>query len=124
MFSRFLWVESCGQCPPCKLGTGEITDALDDIAAGRGGDASFERSTTGSRVVADANRCFLPVEEQQMIGSILRTFPEDFDAHLEGSRARRLAADRAEARRPRRRRRRRYDERQRRKRPDWTYEDE
>src|SRR5690606_34373637 len=23
--SRFLWVESCGQCPPCKLGTGAIT---------------------------------------------------------------------------------------------------
>ena len=24
--SRFLWVESCGQCPACKLGTGAITD--------------------------------------------------------------------------------------------------
>ena len=34
MFSRFLSVESCGQCPPCKLGTGEITAALDRIATG------------------------------------------------------------------------------------------
>ena len=25
LFSRFLWVESCGQCPACKRGSGEIT---------------------------------------------------------------------------------------------------
>ena len=28
LFSQFLSVESCGQCPPCKLQSGEITDAL------------------------------------------------------------------------------------------------
>ena len=36
VLSRFLWVESCGQCPPCKLGTGAITNALVDIAARTG----------------------------------------------------------------------------------------
>src|SRR5262249_52785858 len=41
MLSQFLWVESCGQCPPCKLGTGAITAALDDLAGGRGSDATF-----------------------------------------------------------------------------------
>jgi len=84
-FSRFLSVESCGQCPPCKLGTGAITAALDDIAAGRGTDANIELIDHWLSEVADANRCFLPVEEQQMLGSILRTFPEDFEAHLAGS---------------------------------------
>jgi NADH-quinone oxidoreductase subunit F len=24
-YSRFLFVESCGQCPACKFGTGEVT---------------------------------------------------------------------------------------------------
>ncbi len=38
MLSRFLSVESCGQCPPCKLGTAAITDALDRIVAGTGTD--------------------------------------------------------------------------------------
>ncbi|MBW3537172.1 MAG: hypothetical protein KY395_05285, partial [Actinobacteria bacterium] len=28
LFSRFLYVESCGQCPPCKRGSGEITERL------------------------------------------------------------------------------------------------
>ena len=83
VLSRFLYVESCGQCPPCKLGTGAITSALDDIAAGRGSDASLETLNHWLSVVADGNRCFLPVEEQQLIGSILRTFPDDFDAHLQ-----------------------------------------
>lgn len=122
-FSRFLWVESCGQCPPCKLGTGAVTAALDDIAAGRGTDASIELIHHWLPQVANANRCFLPVEEQQMLGSILRTFPQDFDAHLAGScpSPRRIVIpkildlDDAGAR---------YDERQMRKRPDWTYDDD
>ena len=60
--SRFLWVESCGQCPPCKLGTGAITAALDDIAAGAGTGASIELIHHWLLEVADGNRCFLPVE--------------------------------------------------------------
>jgi hypothetical protein len=121
VLSRSLYVESCGQCPPCKLGTGAITSALDDIAAGRGTDASLEAMNHWLSVVADANRCFLPVEEQQMIGAMLRMFPDDFEAHLEGecTRPHRAAIpklldivdDHAV-----------FDDRQTRKRPDWTYE--
>jgi len=121
-FSKFLSVESCGQCPPCKLGTGAITAALDDIASGRGTAASIELIDHWIPEVADANRCFLPVEEQQMLGSILRTFPEDFESHLEGAcpSRRRIAIpkltdlENGVAY---------YDERQMRKRPDWTYDD-
>src|ERR1019366_6196178 len=85
VLSRFLYVESCGQCPPCKFGTGEITDALDRIATGRGDQAQLERIHQRLTTVTDANRCYLPVEEQRVISSILRAFPEDFVAHLEGS---------------------------------------
>ncbi len=121
VMSRFLWVESCGQCPPCKLGTGAITSALVDIGAGRGSDASLESINHWLSVVADGNRCFLPVEEQQLIGSILRTFPGDFDAHLQGDCTHEHRAvvaklvDIVDGRAV-------LDERQARKRPDWTYE--
>ena len=40
--SRFLYVESCGQCRACKFGTGEITRNLDAIAAGDGTDQHVE----------------------------------------------------------------------------------
>jgi NADH-quinone oxidoreductase subunit F len=121
MLSRFLWVESCGQCPPCKLGTGALTAALDDIAHDRGADETYERVSHWLEVVADGNRCFLPVEAQQVLGSVLRTFPADFAAHAEGSCPtprefdvpKIVDLDDGVA----------YDARQQYKRPDWTYDD-
>src|SRR5699024_9859358 len=36
--SHFLAIESCGQCPPCKLGSEAITGHLKAIEAGTGSD--------------------------------------------------------------------------------------
>jgi len=122
-YSRFLWIESCGQCPACKLGTQEITFRLNEIEACRGSEEDVE--VIGARLanVTDGNRCFLPVEEQHVVGSILRAFPEEFAAHLEGHcpspRGDLIApklVDLVDGVAT-------YDERHRRKRPDWTYED-
>ena len=41
-YSRFLFVESCGQCPACKFGTGEVTQTLAAIQAGGGSDRDLE----------------------------------------------------------------------------------
>jgi NADH-quinone oxidoreductase subunit F len=119
VFSQFLSVESCGQCPPCKLQSGVITDALEQIQ--RAGDpAALPRIQRALVTVADGNRCFLAVEEQQVVSSILRLFPEDVVAHEEGRCRLRhdlalplLADFDGEAFV--------YDEKQARKRPDWTY---
>ena len=122
-YSRFLFVESCGQCQPCKLGTGEITERLAAIEACVGTDADI--SAIGSRLpkVTDASRCYLPVEEQLVVSSILRAFPEEFAAHLEGDCPRPRddliapkIVDLSDGQVV-------YDERHRHKRPDWTYDD-
>ena len=84
VLSRFLSVESCGQCPPCKLGTGQITSSLDEIRTGAGEDATLGTIEESLRTVADGNRCYVPVQERVMISSILRAYPEDVAAHLEG----------------------------------------
>ncbi|HEX6221922.1 MAG TPA: NADH-ubiquinone oxidoreductase-F iron-sulfur binding region domain-containing protein [Acidimicrobiia bacterium] len=119
--SRFLYVESCGQCLPCKLGTGHITEALERIRDGTGTDLDLDIIEERLRIVADGNRCYLPVQEQNLISSILRLYPEDVAAHLDG---RCPAAGRAiptpkltdltdgVAN---------FDKRQEHKRPDWTY---
>ncbi len=80
MVSRFLYVESCGQCRACKSGCGEITRHLEGLS-----DAS-DIDVIGRRLrgVTDQNRCFVGEEEQRVIGSLLRLFPEDFTAMLEG----------------------------------------
>ncbi len=85
MVSRFLYVESCGQCRACKFGCGEITRQLEQLVAVHGDIANIE--TIGARLlgITDQNRCFLGEEEQRVISSLLRSFPEDFTAELEGT---------------------------------------
>jgi NADH:ubiquinone oxidoreductase subunit F (NADH-binding) len=85
MVSGFLYVESCGQCPPCKLGTGEITDLLATLLSGAGSQDDIERIGARLATVTDANRCYLGTQEQRVIGSLMREFPEDFVAYLEGA---------------------------------------
>jgi NADH-quinone oxidoreductase subunit F len=81
--SRFLSVESCGQCPPCKQGSLAITEHLAAIDRGAGSDDDLGEIGALLRSVTDANRCFLGTEEQRVVASIMRAFPEDFADRLE-----------------------------------------
>jgi NADH:ubiquinone oxidoreductase subunit F (NADH-binding) len=121
-FSRFLAIESCGQCPPCKLGSSEITARLERIETGVGDDGDIAAIGGWLDRVTDGNRCYLAVEERIVVSSVLRAFPEEFAEHLELHRCPRPARrpipkllDLADGRAT-------YDERFWRKRPDWTYE--
>ena len=121
VLSGFLAVESCGQCPPCKRGAGDITAGLERLLSGDGTEADVELIGARLRTVTDANRCYLGTEEQLLVSSVLETFPEEFADHL-------VALCRMP---PRIYRVPKiddivdgdviYDERQRLKRPDWTY---
>jgi NADH:ubiquinone oxidoreductase subunit F (NADH-binding) len=82
--SRFLAVESCGQCPPCKQGSLAITADLATICNSEATDEILGQLATRLRSVTDANRCFLGTEEQLVVSSILRDFPEDVAEFLEG----------------------------------------
>ncbi len=120
-FSRFLFVESCGQCPPCKRGSGEITSRLERVELGVATESDIEEMGAWLTKVTDGNRCYLAVEEQVMVRSILRAFSEEFAEHLEMRSCPRprpvpLAkiVDMAGGRVT-------YDESQYRKQPDWTY---
>jgi len=123
-FSRFLAVESCGQCPPCKEGSLSITGLLADIINGAADESALGLLAARLRSVTDANRCFLGTEEQQVVSSILRIFPDDVAAFLEGRVDHHrpvdvpliadITDDGAVI----------FDRRHARKRPDWTYEQE
>ncbi len=120
--SRFLYIESCGQCPPCKIGSGAITEHLERLAAGAGSDDDLGGIGHWLERVTDGNRCYLAVEEQAMVSSVLRAFPEEFAEHIELGRCPRprklpipklvdLANGQAT-----------YDETFWYKRPDWTFD--
>jgi NADH-quinone oxidoreductase subunit F len=124
MVSRFLYVESCGQCRACKFGCGEITRRLDDLAVSGAVGPLLDVEVIGRRLrdITDQNRCFVGEEERRVISSLLRSFPDEFTAETA------VTADRTETAPvpvPKivdlRDGRATFDERQLRKRPDWTY---
>jgi NADH-quinone oxidoreductase subunit F len=122
VFSRFLFVESCGQCPPCKLGSGEITEHLDDLQDGIASDRAVDQIWEWLSKVTDGSRCYLATEEAQLVGSIIEQFLREFEEHLvvDGCPRRRhlvvpKLVDLHDGTAV-------YDERQSRKAPDWTYD--
>lgn len=120
--SRFLYVESCGQCRSCKFGCGEITRSLESLMEGSADEHQVEVIGARLRSVTDQVRCYLATEEQIVIASLLQRFPEEFALHLEGrcskEQERPLLApkivDIADGVVT-------WDEKQARKQPDWTY---
>jgi NADH-quinone oxidoreductase subunit F len=120
VISRFLYVESCGQCPACKLGTGEITAQLDDLVRGTARQDAIDQIGARLRTVTDGSRCYLPVEEQQVVASLMTAFPDEFVDAVEGlpvairglqvAKLVDVSGGRAV-----------IDERQATKQPDWTY---
>ena len=68
--SRFLSVESCGQCSACKLGTGRITELLEASTEALQPATAAELSARLANVT-DSSRCFLPSQEQRLIGSLV-----------------------------------------------------
>jgi NADH-quinone oxidoreductase subunit F len=124
-FSRFLFVESCAQCPACKHGTGSITDLLERIDRGLGSDLDVETVLARCLTVTDGQRCALPTGESLLVQSAVQVFGPEFAEHSGrgcprprdipipkfvdfDERAGRFVSD----------------ERYRLKRPDWTYSDE
>jgi len=121
LVSRFLFIESCGQCPPCKLGSEQITRLLVQIEDGAATEADVAQLHDWLRKVTDGSRCFLAVEEQRVITSILSSFRDEVAEHIEAGRCPRprpvtfpKLVDLRDGVAV-------YDEDYERKRPDWTY---
>ena len=81
-YSRFLAVESCGQCPACKFGTGEATEALEALESGSGSDRDIELVLVRSRSSTDGQKCALPTGESLLMQSLVQVFDEEFRRHV------------------------------------------
>jgi len=120
--SRFLYVESCGQCPPCKLGSEAITAALARIEAGEGDQSDIDEIDHWLGRVTDGNRCYLAIQERLVVASIIERFGHEFSEHLTVGACPRPRPFELPKLADLRGGKAFYDEAQRRKRPDWTYE--
>lgn len=82
LYSRFLYVESCGQCPACKFGTGKVTELLERIEAGGGSEEDVETLLLRARTSTDGQKCALPTGESLLVQSVAQVFSEELRAHL------------------------------------------
>jgi NADH:ubiquinone oxidoreductase subunit F (NADH-binding) len=81
--SRFLTIESCGQCTPCKQDSALITDALVNIAGPQGTKEDVGVVLKRIETVTFGARCSLATQEQLVIGSILDAFGDEIEARVE-----------------------------------------
>lgn len=81
--SRFLGVESCGQCTPCKQDGLAIAGMLARVAASEANDYDLAGVADRVATVADEARCFLAHQHERVIDSVLRLFPDALHRHLD-----------------------------------------
>jgi NADH:ubiquinone oxidoreductase subunit F (NADH-binding) len=81
-YSRFLHVESCAQCPACKMNSGSINEIVTALHAGRGSLGDVEEIVTRADRVTDGQKCALPTGTKLVVLSLIQGFAEEFAAHV------------------------------------------
>ena len=81
--ARFLAVESCGQCTPCKQDGLAIATILDRLRVSESSANDIDELAGRLETVTDGARCFLATQIQRVVGSITERFPEALAAHVD-----------------------------------------
>jgi NADH:ubiquinone oxidoreductase subunit F (NADH-binding) len=84
--SRFLAVESCGQCTPCKLDGLALAELLDRVRRSDAEERDLAEVADRLGTVADGARCYLASQHQLVVESIMALFPDALRGHVAGTR--------------------------------------
>jgi NADH:ubiquinone oxidoreductase subunit F (NADH-binding)/(2Fe-2S) ferredoxin/Pyruvate/2-oxoacid:ferredoxin oxidoreductase delta subunit len=83
-FMRFVCAESCGKCPPCRIGSLRMLEALERITSGQGEVADLEEIKQLAHGMHLGSLCALGQLAPSPVLSTLRHFEEEYQAHIEG----------------------------------------
>ncbi len=81
-FLSFTQSESCGKCPPCRIGTYQMLQILDRITSGKGEPEDLERLEEIANKVKAASLCGLGMSAPNPILSTLKYFREEYEEHV------------------------------------------
>jgi NADH-quinone oxidoreductase subunit F len=81
-FSRFYHHESCGQCSPCREGTGWMEKVLQRIENGQGREKDIDLLTSISRHIEGNTICPLGDAAAWPVASAIRHFRNEFEFHV------------------------------------------
>lgn len=84
--SEFYWDESCGQCTPCREGTGWLYKLIEKIEHGQAtSDDSAKLSSIGKQMMG-MTICALSDAAAMPVLGFLQKFPEEFQFHIQNKR--------------------------------------
>jgi NADH:ubiquinone oxidoreductase subunit F (NADH-binding)/(2Fe-2S) ferredoxin len=81
-FLDFTQRESCGQCIPCRLGTKQMFDILDDITKGKGRPEDVNILVELGEAIKKGSICGLGKTAPNPVLTTLRYFRDEYEAHI------------------------------------------
>ncbi|NWF77991.1 MAG: NADH-quinone oxidoreductase subunit NuoF [Chloroflexi bacterium] len=85
-FISFTQLESCGKCIPCRWGTKQMLDILEDIVNGRGKPEDIELLQELAESIKDGSLCGLGQTAPNPVLTSIRYFRDEYKAHVEEKR--------------------------------------
>ncbi len=81
-FARFYHHESCGQCSPCREGTGWMEKVLHNIEHGRGNQSDLDLLVNVAKNIEGNTICPLGDAAAWPVASAIRHFRDEFEWHI------------------------------------------
>ncbi len=81
-FLSFTQAESCGKCPPCRIGTKRMLEILERIKAGEGEPEDLDRLENLAKTIKAASLCGLGQTAPNPVLTTLRYFRDEYLAHI------------------------------------------
>lgn len=81
-FLSFCQSESCGKCPPCRIGTYQMLEILERITTGKGEPGDIERLEEISKRVVESALCGLGNSAPNPVLSTIKYFREEYEEHI------------------------------------------
>ncbi len=81
-FLDFTVDESCGKCPPCRIGTKRMLEILERITGGKGEPEDIDKLEVLAKNIKAAALCGLGQSAPQPVLSTLRYFRDEYEAHV------------------------------------------
>lgn len=81
-FLEFTAEESCGKCPPCRVGTKVMLDMLTDISEGRGKEGDMELLQDLSSDIINTSLCGLGQTAPNPVLTTIKYFRDEYESHI------------------------------------------
>ncbi len=81
-FLEFVQDESCGKCPPCRIGTKRMLEILERICAGEGREGDIELLEDLGQQIKETALCGLGQTAPNPVLSTIRYFREEYEEHI------------------------------------------